>query len=129
VNPGRWAARAASIRTDAYALYLAAKDPRVPWAAKALVLFVLAYALSPVDLIPDWIPVLGFVDDLILVPLGVALAARLIPREILAEHRSEAARRFADVRPRILWGAVIIVGLWSGTAVLVAFLLWKLLAG
>jgi uncharacterized membrane protein YkvA (DUF1232 family) len=95
---------------------------------KVIVLLVLAYALSPVDLIPDWIPVIGYVDDLIIVPLGVALAARLVPKEILAEHRAEAARRFAKAKPRVLWGAVIIVGLWLLLAALVAFVLWKLLA-
>ena len=74
-----------------YAIYLAARDPRVPWYAKAAALLVAAYAVSPIDLIPDFIPVLGHLDDVILVPLGVLLAARLIPGELLEEHRRAAA--------------------------------------
>jgi len=83
-----WAER---LRRDVYAIYLAARDPRVPWYAKAAALLVAAYAVSPIDLIPDFIPVLGQLDDLILVPLGVLLAARLIPDALLNEHRRAAS--------------------------------------
>jgi membrane protein DedA with SNARE-associated domain/uncharacterized membrane protein YkvA (DUF1232 family) len=79
------------LRRDVYAIYLAARDPRVPWYAKAVALLVAAYAVSPIDLIPDFIPVLGHLDDVILLPLGVLLAARLIPDELLEEHRATAA--------------------------------------
>src|SRR5438874_13338984 len=79
------------IERDVHALYLAARDPRVPWYAKALAAAVAGYALSPVDLIPDFIPVVGYLDDLILVPLGILVVIRLIPTEILAEHRAMAA--------------------------------------
>ena len=82
---------AQNLRRDVYAIYLAARDPRVPWYAKAVALLVAAYAVSPIDLIPDFIPVLGHLDDVILVPLGVLLAARLIPDELLEEHRRAAA--------------------------------------
>ena len=82
---------ARNLRRDVYAIYLAARDPRVPWYAKAVALLVAAYAVSPIDLIPDFIPVLGHLDDVILVPLGVLLAVRLIPDALLAEHRAAAA--------------------------------------
>jgi membrane protein DedA with SNARE-associated domain/uncharacterized membrane protein YkvA (DUF1232 family) len=82
---------ARGLRRDVYAIYLAAHDPRVPWYAKAAALLVVAYAVSPIDLIPDFLPVLGHLDDVILVPLGVLLAARLIPDELLDEHRRAAA--------------------------------------
>jgi membrane protein DedA with SNARE-associated domain/uncharacterized membrane protein YkvA (DUF1232 family) len=82
---------ALALRRDIYAIYLAARDPRVPWYAKAAALLVAAYAVSPIDLIPDFIPVLGHLDDMILVPLGVLLAARLIPDPLLEEHRAAAA--------------------------------------
>src|SRR5262249_4023388 len=87
----RWKEWARTIRRDAHALYLAARDPRVPWYAKALAIAVAAYAASPIDLIPDFIPVIGYVDDLILVPLGIALVIKLIPAEIMAEHRALAS--------------------------------------
>src|SRR5205807_4168518 len=91
----RWAR---AIKRDVHALYLAARDPRVPWYAKAVALAVAAYALSPIDLIPDFVPVLGFLDDLVIVPLGIMLALRLIPPAIMAEHRATAAA--ASALPR-----------------------------
>ena len=89
---------ARSIKQDVHALYLASRDPRVPWYAKAMGLLVAGYALSPIDLIPDFIPVLGYLDDLILVPLGILLAIQLIPPAIMAEHRRSAVA--AQARPR-----------------------------
>src|ERR1022692_1161944 len=88
---------ARAMKRDVHALYLASRDPRVPWYAKALALVVAGYALSPIDLIPDFIPVLGYLDDVILVPLGVLLVIRLIPPEVMAEHRDLAAA--AQERP------------------------------
>jgi len=85
------------IKRDVHALYLASRDPRVPWYAKALAIVVAGYALSPIDLIPDFVPVLGYLDDVILVPLGVLLVIRMIPPEIMAEHRELAAA--AQERP------------------------------
>ena len=79
------------IKRDVAALYGAARDPRVPWYAKALAIVVASYALSPIDLIPDFIPVLGYLDDIVLVPLGIYFAVKLIPPEIMAEHRELAA--------------------------------------
>lgn len=91
----RWKARVAALRTEIRALWLACRDPRVPRLPKLVAAGVVAYALSPIDLIPDFIPVIGYLDDLLLVPLGLALAVRLIPRDILAEHRATAAREHA----------------------------------
>src|SRR6202521_6399317 len=82
---------AAALMRDLHAIYLAARDPRVPWYAKALAVGVAGYALSPIDLIPDFIPVLGYLDDLIIVPLGIMAVVKLIPPEIMAEHRAAAA--------------------------------------
>lgn len=111
-----WARR---VKRDVVALWLAARDPRVPAAAKLVAGLVAAYALSPIDLIPDFIPVLGYLDDVILVPLGIILAARLVPPALMAEFRAEAERRAA--RPVSRAGAAAIVLIWVAGA---AFLLW-----
>lgn len=86
-----WQARVRSLKRDVVAIALAARDPRVPWYAKAAGACVVAYALSPIDLIPDFVPVLGYLDDLVLVPLGLMLVLRLIPAHVLAEHRAAAS--------------------------------------
>jgi uncharacterized membrane protein YkvA (DUF1232 family) len=85
-----WKRCARSLRAEATALYHACRDPRSPWLAKALGVAVVAYALSPIDLIPDFIPVLGLLDDLVIVPLGLLAVRALIPGEVLAEHRARA---------------------------------------
>jgi uncharacterized membrane protein YkvA (DUF1232 family) len=108
-----WKARASALRTETYALYLACRDPRVPWPAKLLVAAIVAYVLSPIDLIPDFIPVLGYVDDLLIVPLGISLALKLIPRAIVDEHRARAAQVFAHSRPGSWLGAAFIAMVWS----------------
>ena len=105
---------ARGIKRDVHALYLAARDPRVPWYAKAVALAVAAYAVSPIDLIPDFIPVIGYLDDLIIVPLGILLAVRLIPADVLAEHRAAASE--AAERPTSRTGAIVIVAIWIGLA-------------
>ncbi len=102
---------ARQIKRDVHALYLAARDPRVPWYAKAASVAVAAYALSPIDLIPDFIPVLGYVDDLIIVPLGIVLATRLIPGSLMAEFRASAASGEGE-RALGKLGATIVVLLW-----------------
>jgi len=114
-------ARVRALEADTYALYLAARDPRVPWYAKAVAALTAAYALSPIDLIPDFIPVIGYLDDLVLVPLGIALAIRLVPPAVLAEHRAEAARRFAAGGPRSRAGLVVVLVTW---ALVIAWLVW-----
>jgi uncharacterized membrane protein YkvA (DUF1232 family) len=109
-----WARR---LKIDAYALYLAARDPRVPWPAKLLAAAVAAYAFSPIDLIPDFVPVLGALDDLIIVPLGIALALRLVPPAIMAECRARAAA-IAD-HPISRTAAVVVIGLWIVASLLI----------
>ena len=93
-----------------YALYLAYKDPRTPWLARIVVACVVGYAFSPIDFIPDFIPVLGYLDDLVLVPLGIALALRLVPTDVMADCRAEAAT--AAERPTNWIAAALIVMVW-----------------
>ena len=109
-----WRAWAARLRQDVTALYLARRDPRVPWYAKLVAGLVVAYALSPIDLIPDFIPVLGLLDDVVILPLGFWLVFRLIPHGVIDEYRDEAAR-LATV-PRSRAAAVIIVAIWLALA-------------
>jgi uncharacterized membrane protein YkvA (DUF1232 family) len=116
----KWKQWARAIRRDAHALYLAARDPRVPWYAKAVAIAVAAYALSPIDLIPDFIPVVGYLDDLIIVPLGIALVVRMIPPLIMAEHRATAAA--AQQRPVSRAAAMAIVTVWIVALALAAWL-------
>ena len=106
-------APARQIKQDVHALYLAARDPRVPWYAKVAAIAVAAYALSPIDLIPDFIPVIGYLDDLLIVPLGILLAVKLVPSELMSEFRATAANAIADGE-RVLgkWGAAVILLLW-----------------
>ena len=103
---------AKAVKRDVLALYLAGRDPRVPWYAKAMAAATAAYALSPIDLIPDFIPVIGYLDDLIIVPIAIILIIRLIPADVMEELRREAESRLATNRPRSIAGAVVIVGLW-----------------
>ncbi|MEW9836924.1 YkvA family protein [Mesorhizobium sp. ZMM04-4] len=112
---------ARTIKRDVLALWLAARDPRVPWHAKAVAGAVAAYALSPIDLIPDFIPVLGYLDDLVIVPLGILLAVRLVPSGLMAEFREEAAGR---VKPVSLAGLGFIVVIWVAGVLFIAWLLW-----
>jgi uncharacterized membrane protein YkvA (DUF1232 family) len=110
-----WAKR---IKQDAVTLWFAARHPRTPWAAKAIGMFVVAYALSPIDLIPDFVPVLGFVDDAILLPGLIWLAMRLIPDGVLAECRTQAADWIArgNARPRSHAGFALVLAVWIGCA-------------
>jgi uncharacterized membrane protein YkvA (DUF1232 family) len=103
---------ARSLRQDVLTLYLAARDPRVPWYAKAVAACVAVYALSPIDLIPDFIPILGYLDDLVIVPLGIWLAIRLIPPFVLEELRQAVIARDQQ-RPKSWVGAAIILVLWG----------------
>jgi uncharacterized membrane protein YkvA (DUF1232 family) len=113
------------VKRDAHATYLAARDPRVPWYAKALALCVAGYALSPIDLIPDFVPVLGYLDDVIIVPLGILAVVKLIPPEIMAEHRSLAAA--AQDRPVSRTAAIVIAVLWVACTALAAWLCYRFL--
>ena len=108
----RWRQRARQLKTETYALYLAYRDPRTPWYARAFAACVVGYAFSPIDLIPDPIPVLGYLDDLILVPLGIALAIRMIPPPVLAECRQQAQALMAEGKPVNRAAAVVVVAIW-----------------
>lgn len=118
----RWARR---IKRDIVALYIAGRDPRTPLLAKALAIAVTAYALSPIDLIPDFIPVLGYLDDLIIVPLGMMLTIRLIPPGLMVEFRNDAAAR--ERLPKNWLGAVFIIGVWIFGALALASWLFELI--
>src|SRR3954467_11807677 len=107
---------ARALKRDVVAVWIAARDPRVPWYAKALAIAVAAYALSPIDLIPDFIPVIGYLDDLIIVPLGIWLVVRLVPDEVMAECRARADA--AGERPVSKAGMIAIIVLWIVAAVM-----------
>ena len=112
---------ARTLTRDVHAVYLAARDPRVPWYAKALAVAVAGYALSPIDLIPDFIPVLGYLDDLVIVPLGVWLVVSLIPTDVMAEYRQLAAA--SGRRPVSKAGAVVMIAIWILSIAMVGWLL------
>ena len=116
---------ARAIVRDVTALWLAARDKRVPWLAKAVAACVAAYALSPIDLIPDFIPVIGYLDDLVLVPLGILLAVRLIPPELMAEFRAAAQDQRKPVSRA---GAVVIVTIWLACTAIAGWAVWSMLA-
>ncbi len=122
-----WRRRARALKTELYALYLAYRDPRVPWYARLFAAAVVAYAFSPIDLIPDPIPVLGYVDDLVLVPLGIALALRMIPPAVLADCRARAEEVMAAGRPTSWAAAVAIVAVWLALAALAVALVFRTL--
>jgi uncharacterized membrane protein YkvA (DUF1232 family) len=107
----RLKAWATALKQDVMALWLALRSPATPWAAKALAAIVVAYALSPIDLIPDFIPIIGYLDELILLPIGIALTIKLIPPTLMAVFRLQAASLFGK-RPVSKFGAAIIVSLW-----------------
>jgi uncharacterized membrane protein YkvA (DUF1232 family) len=107
-----WRHRARQLKTETYALYLAYRDPRTPWYARLFAALVVGYAFSPIDLIPDFIPVLGYLDDLVIVPLGVLLALKMIPPAVWAESRERAQRAMAAGKPVSRAAAVVIVSIW-----------------
>jgi uncharacterized membrane protein YkvA (DUF1232 family) len=97
---------------ETYAIYLAARDPRVPWYARVLIALVVAHTVSPIDLIPDFIPILGHLDDLVIAPLGIALALRIIPDDVLAESREKARAIIGQDKPTSWAAAAVIIGIW-----------------
>lgn len=107
------------------ALYFAARDPATPWYAKAFIAFVVAYALSPIDPIPDFIPVLGFVDEIILLPFALAFAIRLIPSSVMDAARIRASEEISGQRPRSYTAAVVIVMLWITAIVLTSWVVYR----
>ena len=104
--------RAAALKREVLALTIAAGDPRVPWYAKAFMGLVLAYAFSPIDLIPDFIPVLGYLDDLIIVPLGVALALKMVPAQVMLDARKRVDASARQGKPVSRIGAILVVSIW-----------------
>ena len=124
-----WKQRARTLKTEVYALYLAYRDPRTPWHARLLAGIVVAYAFSPIDLIPDFIPVLGYLDDLLLVPLGVWLALKLIPPEVLAESRLKAQEALAAGKPVNWAAAAVIIAIWIALAALTAWWVYRTFFG
>ncbi len=120
----RWKKQAGELKLQTYALYLAYRDPRTPWYAKAWAGLVVAYAFSPIDLIPDFIPVLGYLDDLLLVPLGIALALRMIPVEVMAAARQRAEQALDSRQPVNRWIVVLIVVVWIALLALVILLVY-----
>jgi uncharacterized membrane protein YkvA (DUF1232 family) len=124
----RWKASAKKLKLEVYALFLAYKDPRTPWYAKVFTAVVVAYAFSPIDLIPDPIPVFGYLDDLVLVPLGAYLAVKMIPRQVMEECREKSRQVMAQGKPVNKVAAVVIVLIWIGFATIVGILLYRWLA-
>jgi uncharacterized membrane protein YkvA (DUF1232 family) len=122
----RWKRRAGWLKGETYALYLAYRDPRTPWYAKVFVALVVAYAFSPIDLIPDPIPILGYLDDLLLVPLGIALALRMIPPAVLEECREQARLTLEEGNPTNWAAAAAVVAIWLLVAVAIIYAVARL---
>jgi uncharacterized membrane protein YkvA (DUF1232 family) len=124
----QWELKVQQIKVETYALYLAYRDPRTPWYAKLLAAGVVAYAVSPIDLIPDFIPVLGILDDLVIVSLGAALAVKMVPKEVMTECREKARNAMepsASKRTRCLVAAIV-VAIWCLLAALVILLAFRI---
>jgi uncharacterized membrane protein YkvA (DUF1232 family) len=124
-----WKQRARQLGVETYAIYLAYKDPRTPWYARVFAACVVGYAFSPIDLIPDPIPVLGYLDDLILVPVGVALALKMIPQAVLAECREKAQAAMGQGKPTNWAAAGVIIAIWLLLAVLAIILIVRTVKG
>lgn len=107
-----WTQRVRKVKLETYALYLACRDPRTPWFAKAFGGLIVTYALSPIDLIPDFIPLIGYLDDLLVVSIGVLLVRNMIPRPVLEACRNRAASELPDQLPRLKYGLIIVLGTW-----------------
>ncbi|HEU5238840.1 MAG TPA: YkvA family protein [Pyrinomonadaceae bacterium] len=122
----RWSQLARNLKKETFAVYLAARDPRVPWYAKLLAVCVVGYAFSPIDLIPDFIPVLGYVDDLVLVPVGIALVLKMIPEGVMAECREKAHAVMAQGKPTNWVAAGLIIAVWLLLAALSAVLVIRI---
>lgn len=119
--------RARKLKSEIFAVYLALRDARTPWYAKAFGALVVAYAFSPLDLIPDFVPVLGYLDDVILLPLGIWLTIRMIPPAVLDESRARAEIELRDRRPTNWAVAVVIILLWAGSIALVVLAVLRLI--
>ena len=114
----KWKQQTRQLKLEVYALYLAYQDPRVPWIARVFVACVVGYAFSPIDLIPDFIPVIGYLDDLILIPLGIKLALSMIPENVMNESREKAKETLAQDKPVNRAAMIVIILIWVSLAVL-----------
>ena len=114
------------VKRDTVCLYLAARDPRTPWYAKAIAASVVAYALSPIDLIPDFIPIIGYLDDVLLVPMGLWIAMRMVPDDVIEDCRARATQLTARPTSRI--AALTIVVIWTGTAAGIGWIIYEAIA-
>jgi uncharacterized membrane protein YkvA (DUF1232 family) len=124
-----WKARAQQLKIEVYALYLAYRDPRTPWYARIFAAVVVGYAFSPIDLIPDPIPILGYLDDLVLIPLGAFLAVKMIPAEVMLESRAKSRELMAQGKPVNKVAAAVIVLIWVGLAGLALVILYRWVKG
>jgi uncharacterized membrane protein YkvA (DUF1232 family) len=122
-----WKETAEELEKQVFALYLAFRHPRTPWYAKALALAVTAHTLSPIDLIPDFIPVLGYLDDLVIVPLGIFLVMKMVPPEVMAECRNRAAEMQAEGALQFRWMGPVVVFLWLVALAVVVTVVVKIL--
>jgi uncharacterized membrane protein YkvA (DUF1232 family) len=122
----RWKRRAGWLKGETYALYLAYRDPRTPWYAKVFVAFVVGYAFSPIDLIPDPIPILGYLDDLLLVPLGIVLALKMIPPAVLDECREQARLTTEEGKPTNWSAAAVVMAIWLTVTVAIIYALARI---
>lgn len=121
--------RARALKREAYALSIAMRDPRAPWHARAVLALVVAHTFSPIDLIPDFIPVLGYLDDLIITPLGILLAIKLIPPAVMADARRQAEALMQQGKPVSRAGAVMVIGVWIIVIGVIGWILWVTFTG
>jgi len=121
----RWKRKVELLRAETYALYLAYRDPRVPWYSKVFAALVVGYAFSPIDLIPDFIPIIGYLDDLVLVPIGIAIALKMIPGEVMEECRLNAREALSDGMPINWVAAIVIVVIWLLLVAIFIFLILR----
>jgi len=123
----RWKRQVKLLRAETYALYLAYRDPRVPWYSKAFAALVVGYAFSPIDLIPDFIPILGYLDDLILVPIGITIALKMIPNEVMVDARQKAEISIGKVDRVSRVGLIIVVCIWLLVALLLFLWVFRII--
>lgn len=118
-------AKAKSLKKEIKALYIAYKRPDVPWYAKLFAILVVGYALSPIDLVPDFIPILGYLDDLVLIPLGVSFAVKMIPNDIMEECRVEAEDVFKEGKPKNWVAGAAIILIWTAVIGVIVYRILK----
>ena len=121
-----WKQKAAELKIQTYALYLACRDPKTPWFAKGFTLLVVAYAFSPIDLIPDFIPIIGYLDDLVIIPLGVVLAVKMIPEPVMKACQARARVMTAQETPHSTLLYVLFLGVWAAVLLLAGVGVWAL---